>query len=232
MPMLAVHRRVAALDFVDPPPAGDAPRLDGYVAQARALIRDQCADGPAVVLGYSFGAVVAASLAATHPEAVSDLILVCGWARTDVHQRLRNDIWFRLHETDPATAARFSVLVSYSPQWLRETGESGIDVLADRVGDGDAWVPKMRLNRSVDIEEQLARIAARTLVIGCTEDVMAPVDHSELLFGAIHDARLARVRSGHAVLQERPAEIRTLVERFLGHREAHPPGTIMEPSNV
>ena len=50
-------------------PTGNAERLAGLL---RAL-----GTGPAIVVGHSYGAAVAARLAERHPEAVSALVLVC-----------------------------------------------------------------------------------------------------------------------------------------------------------
>jgi pimeloyl-ACP methyl ester carboxylesterase len=223
-PMLAMRHRVVAFDFVDPP----EPDTDQYVTQAAAVIGAVSPDEPADVLGYSFGAVVATILAARHPELIRSLTLVAGWLRTDAHQLLRNDVWRALHEDDHPALPVFTVFTSYSQRFLNAQRPGGIDTLIDRVRIGPDRGPKMTINRSIDIEAEAAEIAAPTLIVGCTEDQTAPLRHSHLLFGAIPDARLATIDSGHGVMTERPAEVFTLVDSFIREPTATNPGTVLE----
>ena len=94
-PMLAMRHRVVALDFVDP--ADDTPAAEPYLQQVLAVIEAAHHGTPVHLVGYSFGAVIAALYAAQHRATVESLTLVCGWVITDNLQRVRNAIWRSLH---------------------------------------------------------------------------------------------------------------------------------------
>jgi pimeloyl-ACP methyl ester carboxylesterase len=227
-PMLAMRHRVIAFDFADPP----EPDVDQYVAQAAGVIGAVSPDEPADVLGYSFGAVVTAILAARQPELIRSLTLVAGWLRTDAQQRLRNDVWRALYEEGHSALPAFTVFTSYSQRFLNAQLPGGIDKLVERVRTGPDRGPKMVINRSIDIEGEAAEIVAPTLIVGCAEDQTAPLRHSHLLFGAISNARLATIDSGHGVMTERPAEVFTLVDSFIREPAATDPGTVLESTRA
>ena len=224
-PMLAFRHRVIAFDFVDP--HQDDVSVEHYVAQAVSVITELSPGVAPVVVGYSLGAVVAAKLAADHPDLVASLVLVAGWTKTDQQQRLRNELWMELHAQSRDVLANFMVLMAYSPRFLRsKTPDELCDLLAKTAAGPDRLV-KMTLNRTVDISASVPQIAAPTLVVGCTEDQMAPIWHSELLYGGIRNARFASIASGHAVVHERPAELFTLIDDFATGPERTAAGTIL-----
>jgi pimeloyl-ACP methyl ester carboxylesterase len=81
-PTLALHRRVVAIDQrghgeSDKPDSGYA--IEQIIADDRALVDSLGLTQP-VVVGHSWGGAVALAYAATHPEAVSGLVLVDGGA--------------------------------------------------------------------------------------------------------------------------------------------------------
>ncbi|GAF43684.1 alpha/beta fold hydrolase [Rhodococcus wratislaviensis] len=224
-PMLAMRHRVIALDFVDP--EDSEPTLEHYVGQAVSVIDELSPGRRATVVGYSLGAVIAASLAAHHPGLVDNLVLVAGWMKTDIQQRLRNDLWHSLNDLDRDALAAFMVLTAYSPRFLRSKTENELRDLVSKAGAGPDRGAKMALNRTIDLSAELGRITASTLVIGCTEDQMAPIWHSELLFGGIADARFASIPSGHGVVHERPSELFTLIDIFVSEPHRFDSGAVL-----
>lgn len=213
-PMLAERHRVIALDFADPEPSRE-PDATWYVEQTEAVLAELSPGRPAVVVGYSFGAVVAAALAGRRPELVDDLVLVAGWLATDQQQRLRNDVWWQLHDERSAALAPFLVFTAFSPSYLLARTPAELTELVEKAAKGPDRSAIMRVNRSIDITQEVAAISAPTLVVGCTHDQMVPPHHARLLFGGISDARYAEVSSGHAVVHERPAELLHLIEQFV-----------------
>jgi pimeloyl-ACP methyl ester carboxylesterase len=221
--MLATSRRVVTVDFTEP--TDEALTLDQLVDRVSTVVAAELAGTPAVVCGYSLGAVVAARFAARQPQAVRELVLICGWARTDVQQRLRNDVWATLHRAgDPAALAAYSVFCAFSGTYLAARPPAEIDTLLTALSVPAGMPAQMALNRDIDIADDLEAITAPTLVIGATHDHMAPVPHSKQLWGAIRDARYAEVSAGHAVLTERPAEVLQLITAFLREPGAVPSG--------
>jgi pimeloyl-ACP methyl ester carboxylesterase len=230
-PMLATRHRVVALDFVDPEP-GSVPRMDDYVEQAVAVAA-ACDEGrPVHVVGYSWGAVVAARAASMRPELVSTLTLVAGWLKTDAHQRLRNRIWQSLHDDRHPALAAFSVFVSSSQTYINGRTPDELEAAIERVAGGPDRSVKMALNREVDLTATIEGVVAPTLVVGCLQDQMVPIAHARMLLGAIENSRLAEIDSGHGVVHERPSELYTLIDEFVRHPDAHPAGSILAPTHV
>jgi pimeloyl-ACP methyl ester carboxylesterase len=230
-PILAAKQRVVSIDWA--PPAHQGPlELDALAAQVAGAIEQLLPGRSVVLLGYSLGAVVAASLAAARPELVERLILVSGWMRTDLQQLLRNDVWWELREAaqrtgDDQALRSYSTFCAFGGPFLaaqtREAMAPGMAAMRfDAFGDA-----QMELNRRIDIVEQAHVITAPTLVVGCTHDQMVPIRHQKALFGAIEDARFAEIASGHAVVFERPSELSFHIQRFMDAPGEHPAGSFI-----
>ncbi|WP_232036222.1 alpha/beta fold hydrolase [Burkholderia stabilis] len=222
-PMLAMRHRVVAFDFVDIEDDANG----GYVEQASAVMETISCNRPVHVVGYSFGAVIAAQVAAIRPSWVASLTLVAGWMKTDRHQLLRNDVWRDLHEARHPSLPAFSFLSQFSQQFINSKTPAEIDAMIGSIRNGPDRSAKMRFNRTVDITEQVEKISSPTLVVGCTFDQMVPVRHSRLLFGAIENSRFAQIDAGHGVVVERPSELFTMIDTFVKDPEAELPGTIL-----
>ncbi|MGR3385276.1 alpha/beta fold hydrolase [Roseovarius indicus] len=223
-PMLADGRRVVAFDFVD----AEGATTEHYAAQARAVIAALC-DGPVHLTGCSFGAVIAAHVAGTTPDILKSLTLIAGWIKTDIHQQLRYDVWFKLHEEKSAAMPGFMVMTAFSHAFITMRLPAEVDALVAKIGDGSDRYSKMVFNRTVDITEAVSKITTPTLVIGCTQDQMVPIYHSKLLFGAIENARFAEVPACHAVAHERPSHLLMLIRDFIDEPERDAPGTVHAP---
>jgi pimeloyl-ACP methyl ester carboxylesterase len=228
-PMLAFTRRVITFDLALP--AGPL-TLDDYVRQTVAVIQATSPRRPVALVGYSLGAVVAAATAARHPELVDSLVLAAGWMRTDRQQILRNDLWRTLTTEGSAAIADFQLFANYSGHHLVTRTKREYDELWNRSRTVRYAPAVMELNRTIDIADEVSKISAPTLVVGCTLDVMVPIHHSREMFGAISDARYVEIRSGHAVVHERPAELFDRIDTFLLDPHALPPGTILPPQRA
>lgn len=224
-PILTFTRRVVAFDLQLPEDDAELTLADA-VDQLRAVVEHASADGPVALVGYSFGAVVAAAYAAEQPGTLASLGLVAGWSRTDRHQLLRNDLWQRLHDADPESLQRLTLLTAYSAGYL--VGRNARDWAELQQAATRPYPAQiMRLNREIDITSGLARIDVPTLVVGCTHDAMVPLHHSRTLFGAISDARYLEIEAGHAVSVERPAQLAVAIDDFTVDPHEHPAGTII-----
>lgn len=230
LPMLSFRHRVLALDFVDDLPDSSGPlSVDHFVSQASAVIQRLSPGRPVTLVGYSLGAVAAAVVAAEQPELVGNLVLVAGWMKTDEHQKLRNSVWQHLHDSGSEALEEFMLLTAFSSRFVATRQPGELQKLLAGIKSAPSRARKMRLNRTIDISSKLSGIRARTLVIGCSDDQMAPIRHSHALFGAINDSRFVEISSGHAVVHERPAELFTRIDNFVQGHDSEDAGAVLAP---
>lgn len=232
-PMMATRTRVVGVDWAPLADLNASITVETLAGQVRAAVGDALGpDETFDLLGYSLGSVVAAQLAADLGRRVENLVLVAGWVTTDVHQRLRNEVWRRLYETDQTALARYTAFCGLSPHALRALPPAMLDgALASLTADAFT-ARQMDLNAQVDIADRLAEITARTLIVSCTEDVMVPPHHQYELLGGIDDARLTSMTSGHAFFMERPAELMHIVDLHLREPDRYPAGAIIPETHA
>ncbi|MDO9355454.1 MAG: hypothetical protein Q7T55_17265, partial [Solirubrobacteraceae bacterium] len=75
------------------------------------------------------------------------------------------------------------------------------------------------LDQRIDITADLAEIKASTLVIGCRDDQMVPVQHARGLVAPIRWSDYTELESGHLALFEQPAALTQAVAGFLDRPE-------------
>ncbi len=224
-PMLATRQRVISVDLGMP--AGEL-TIDSFRRQVEAVIDNLLAGQKVTLVGYSLGAVVAATVAAARPETIENLILVAGWAKTDSQQLLRNSVWNALYESGNKDAlAQFTVFCAFGNPFVGARTLEELAPAIKAVNVTEFGAAQMQLNRDIDIADRLDKITANTLVVGCTYDQMVPNRHSRDLFGATENARYTEIPSGHAVVFERPAELHKQIDNFAANPSRHPAGTII-----
>ncbi|MEV8630627.1 alpha/beta hydrolase [Streptosporangium sp. NPDC051023] len=181
------------------------------------LLADQVAatfDGPADLVGFSLGAVVAAAVAAKHPGRVRSLVLIAGWANGADDPRLRLGLSLWAKSLGDRNFAGLGVLLAFSPAFVRELADDGLALLlASEPPPGTAR--QIALDLEVDIRDRLPLITAPTLVVGNTQDHLIPVEHARELHRLIPGSRYAELDSGHIVVHERPAELTELIREFI-----------------
>jgi Predicted hydrolases or acyltransferases (alpha/beta hydrolase superfamily) len=224
-PMMAYRQRVIALDWSEP--TGDTVELTDLVAQVKAVIEAEVPNGPVTLMGYSLGACVAAKVAAEMGTKIKNLILTAGWLKTDTHQKMRNDVWRQLRDQDSPSVTQYMTFCAFSPAFMNLKTLDEMKAAAGMLKMNPFVDKQMDLNTRIDIAAECETIKAKTLVIGCTYDMMVPKHHSKLLFGAIEDARYAEIPSGHAVVHERAAELFHYVDRFSAQPDEYAAGTII-----
>jgi pimeloyl-ACP methyl ester carboxylesterase len=190
--------------------------LPGLVERVASVVSD--CDSPPLLVGYSLGAVVAASVASAPSAQLAGLVLVAGW-------------W------NPSPK-----LVNFASNWarLRAEGSTALDgVVRQSMYSAAGWDSAHSLPADETTDELIALAATcdlsasdpfidhATLVIGCADDEVATARESRLLFGAIADSRYAEVASGHGVTHERPAELIDLIDSFAAEPQRLPAGSII-----
>jgi pimeloyl-ACP methyl ester carboxylesterase len=161
---------------------------------------------------------------------VLNLVLVAGWMKTDGHQRLRNGIWRELRNARSESIRNYMMFCAFSSDFIAARTPRELIGMAGKISLDEFVDQQMDLNSRIDITEQVSKIQASTLVVGCTYDQMVPKTHSQQLFGAIDDARYTQIDSGHAVVFERPAELLRLIDTFLRQPSAYSAGSIIPAS--
>lgn len=194
--------------------------VESLAGQIAAAARAATAGGDdrVDVVGFSLGAVVAAGVAALHPELVRRLVLVAGWPDPDdARHHLAFDLWQGLERTDHELFARFLMLTCFGPPFLSGLGTEGVTALLEGMAPISAGMrAHMELDLVADIRDLLPRIAAPTLVIGLTRDHVIPVERARLLHDGIAGSEYAEIDSGHMVMFEKPAEFVAVCRNFLG----------------
>ncbi|MGH3586925.1 MAG: alpha/beta fold hydrolase [Pseudonocardia sp.] len=193
---------------------GGALTEDGLAAQVAAVITET-ADEPVDLVGFSLGAVVAATVAATRPELVRRLVLTAGWARPDdpyLHTVMSTWRGLAAH---PDGFGRFGTLTAFSPPFLSSIGQEQLDAIAASNRPTAGALCHIDLNLRVDIRSRLPMITARTLVIGCGQDATVPAAHARELHEAIAGSGYVEIDSGHVVLFEQPDRFTAAVREFI-----------------
>jgi pimeloyl-ACP methyl ester carboxylesterase len=227
--------------FVDRPGHGHSERGDDAMAapaaQAGVLadLLDRLGTGPAVVVGHSWGAAVAAAMAVTRPEAVSGLVLVA----PATHPWPGGVAWYHDIVRRPVLGHLFAWTVPLPAGLaLLRPGARGVfapDVMPDDYIDGGAVATTLRpatfRANSIDIwtlKANLAAMAPRyreitapTVVItGDADGVVWPSIHAEPLAREIAGAELVVLAGvGHMPHFARPdvvsAAVGTVTRRAL-----------------
>ncbi|MDA3146887.1 alpha/beta hydrolase [Leucobacter sp. UCMA 4100] len=226
-PMMATRTRVIGVDWA-PPAEGTELTLDLLVAQVREAVDTVLGpDTPFDLLGYSLGSVVAEALAARLGSRVQHLILVAGWITTDLQQGLRNQVWHSLYENDRDALSRYTAFCGFSGQFLQQFTPEMLEGALTTLTADEFLRQQMALNAEIDLSDEIERITARTLIVSCSDDIMVPGHHQRQLLGAIEDARLTTVSSGHAIFFERQSELMQITDLFLREPDRFAAGSII-----
>ncbi|MER3420919.1 MAG: hypothetical protein C4290_10520 [Chloroflexota bacterium] len=208
IPFFAERFRVIAPDlrgYGRSSPPRDFP-LNFYerdAADMAALLR-QTGRGPAHVLGWSDGAIVALILAVEHPELVRTLIVVSGEARILPQER---EGWSLLVDTSGwSEGAR--------RRFIEEQGTQNWPGIFDRLLAGYYAVLEQRGGEI--ISGRLHEIRRPTLIVHGEDDPIVPVVHAYEMAQRIPGAWLSvYARCGHVPHREREEDVRERVLSFL-----------------
>ncbi|MDI5961342.1 alpha/beta fold hydrolase [Streptantibioticus silvisoli] len=197
-------------------PLPDEPLTVDLLAGQVAAVAREVTDQPFDVVGFSMGSIVAAALAAAHPERVRRLVLISCWNRgDDPRQQRLLALWHRLADLDPQAYARFTALSVFSGPFLAQAGHEAMDEIVALITLGTGVRAQMDLATRMDISDRLEHITAPTLAIGAAQDHWVPVSHARETAQRIKGCYYEEVDSGHMSVFERPAEVAELVAAFL-----------------
>jgi proline iminopeptidase len=177
-----------------------------------------------IVLGQSFGGVVALGVGARHPEFPSKLIVSSSLAR------FRLDRALPMFEQLGGERAR-DVAERHFTNMTNETFDEFMRVclpLYNPTASDPDVIARVVLNREIanhffrgegftlDLFPELGRIAAPTLVLGGALDPITPVADSEDIAAAIPHSQLRIFEgAGHGVFRDKPDEAMALIREFI-----------------
>ena len=199
--------------------------MAGYADDAVAVAAGLGWDGT-LVIGLSFGGMVAQELAIRYPSLVRRLVLCCtssggaGGSSYPLHELADLDDDERVTRTIELMDQRYDAawrtanpkewdgLVGRARDYLQLEGEDGVPDPRPREG------PALQLaaRSTHDAWERLGQIACPTLVCGGRYDGIAPAENSARLARAIPHCRLELFEGGHAFVLQDPHAFPTIVE--------------------
>jgi pimeloyl-ACP methyl ester carboxylesterase len=159
--------------------------------------------GQVAVVGHSMGALIAAMFAARYPERVTSLVLAAP-AIALLHRS-----W--LPFVVPLMKQMVYVRPAFIPTFVRDTARAGPSIL-------------LRASReflNMDVKEELAKIAAPSLLMFGQRDPVVPTRLGPKLQSAIPWSRVAMLpRAGHIIMYDRPDLFNRMVVEFLSNPSA------------
>jgi pimeloyl-ACP methyl ester carboxylesterase/DNA-binding CsgD family transcriptional regulator len=207
--------------------------LDTWVSDLEAVV-DAAGLDRFALLGCSQGAAISLSYAHRHPERVSCLVLLGGYARgvlrrNPTHEQqkqaqlLLDLIEIGWGQDNPAFRQVFTSL--YIPggnaeqmKWFNE-----LERLSCTPSHAARIVSTFG---QIDVSELATRVSCPTLVLHCRGDARVPFEEGRLLAGFIPGARFVPLESpNHVLLQGEPAYAECLAEIQAFLERHHPPGT-------
>jgi pimeloyl-ACP methyl ester carboxylesterase len=177
------------------------------------------------IFGMSQGAAIAAAYAARHPERVSKLIVVGGYAQgrnkrgieIDARQAEAMMTMMRVGWGDEHSAFMQAFSSIYVPKGTPEQ-ITWYTQLQRKAASAENAVRLRTLFDNIDVSELLSAVPVPTLVLHSRHDSVVPFDQGRLFAAAVPNARFVSLESdNHVVMQGEPAFERMIgeIERFL-----------------
>jgi 3-oxoadipate enol-lactonase len=191
-------------------------RIADLGADVLALM-DQLGIERASLAGLSIGGMAGIWLAASAPERIDRLVLLCTSAHMPPASAWQERAATVLEAGSTEPVADAIVGRWLTPGFAAEHPEVAADLramLTSSPPDGYAWC--CGAVEHMDLREELPRIAAATLVISGSDDLATPPQMQAQIAAAIPDARHEIIRPGaHVVAVEQPAAVNRLIEEHL-----------------
>jgi 3-oxoadipate enol-lactonase len=192
-----------------------------YGNDAAALL-DACGWDSCLVMGVSFGGMVAQELAIAHPDRIRRLVLACTSSGGAGGASAPFDELATLEGESRATR-QIEMMDTRWNEARRETHAAEwklmVNAISGYLRDGDPSPEKakgaalqLEARRWHDTWDRLGSIGCPTLVCGGRYDGIAPPQNSERLAERIPDAELALFEGGHQFLWQDPAAFARVLE--------------------
>ncbi|MFE3000689.1 3-oxoadipate enol-lactonase [Nocardia sp. NPDC059246] len=179
-------------------------------------LMDRLGVDTAHVVGISLGGMTGLWLAANHPDRVRGVVACCTSAKPGNAQMWR-DRAARARGEGMARIADESVTRWFTPEWRATNPEITRhmrNLTADTPAEG--YAACCSVLAELDLTEDLARIAAPTLVISTAEDPAFATDHGRRIAAGVPGARFELIsEAGHLGTIEQPDRfLRSIIEQL------------------
>lgn len=173
--------------------------------------------GPCAVAGFSFGGMVAQTLALRHAADVSALIACAG----PCTQTPQGRIVAAARGTDALEHGMGVVLKAAIERWFTPAfrASGGADAAENYLRDRDArgWAQGWKAIAAIDTLPRLPALRMPTLCIAGELDKSAPPHSVKMIADAVPGARFKVIPGApHMLFIEQPAEVAQAIEDFLG----------------
>ncbi|WP_221634036.1 alpha/beta fold hydrolase [Nocardioides luti] len=186
---------------------------DLFADDARRVLA-ACGVPRAHVYATSMGGRVAQVLAADHPAYVDRLVLACTSPGGAVGLERSQDVRRALGQRDRAARTRALLDLMYTPDWSGRGLRSHL--LGDPTMTGRAQELHLRVSARHDAVDRLPSVAAPTLVLHGSDDLMSPVGNAALLAERLPDAEVEITDGGrHGFFDEHREPVGARVRSFL-----------------
>jgi 3-oxoadipate enol-lactonase len=176
--------------------------------------------------GTSFGAMLALTLAAEHPEIIDRLVLSCFLARYDMAARLMRATWKRAARDSGMQAVADLTSVAGFARGFYDRPEAEAQLASMRAAfsktTADAFIAGTETIEKTDLSPLLGQITAPTLMLAGAEDNMTPFNPASTGVGfATIKGRLPNCElhvlpdCGHYLVIEQPGRAAELIAAFL-----------------
>jgi pimeloyl-ACP methyl ester carboxylesterase len=216
----AIHAIAVSL-----PGFGGSDALRGHaspdqLAEAVIAAIEQLQISPAVLVGHSLGTLVSQRVAAVRPDLVRGVVLIGGFSTlsTDVADEIWGVVSQLVDPIDEAFVREFQSSTLAVP-----VSEAFFETLVAESLRAPAavWRSTFAGIRATNYREQLARVAAPTLIIWGDQDALIPRAEQEVLVGTIPHARLEVYEAaGHSPNWEQPGRIGADIVAFVDRLDA------------
>lgn len=174
------------------------------------------------ILGTSYGGEVALQFAAKYPDKVSRMVLANTVARTNAWLKEIGEAWNYAAKIPEAYYCT-TIPTIYSPKYYdrkKDWMEQRKQLLTKTAFANEDFLNSMiRLTNSAnshDVTEDLPTINAPTLIIGCEQDHITPLEEQRYLKKYMPNAELVILpETGHASFYERPYLFSAIVLGFI-----------------
>ena len=215
----AGNHRVLAVDLPGHGARTTESGLDSHGKNAAEICRimDQHVVAKAVVVGHSMGGALALTMALEHPLRLQGLVLVATGARLKMRPEFIEQAR-QSAEAHGSTVPSHTHIIPVEQMVHPAISADVVQWLKDHTGQASAQATyaDFLANNSFDVMSRVGEIRTPTLVIGGSDDRMAPRKFAEFLAGAIPDARLEVLDPcGHYPQVEQEAAFNRALESFL-----------------